>query len=153
LLLELERIGNSTPPDQAGLDTAAKRSINFMILSFAQQLYLDYTEDNLAGLAKEASEKSVGAINYGSKADCDELLEILTKRREDTEHADDFVETLQKRAKLIAEHALFRNDDDVVPAPGTVATIYDINANGVVRQSDANLLGENYFAVAKVLSR
>jgi hypothetical protein len=153
LLLELEQIGNSTPPDQAGLDTAAKRSINFMILSFTQQLYLDYTEDNLAGLAKEASEKSVGAINYGSKADCDELLEILTKRREDTDHAEDFVETLQKRAKLIAEHALFRNDDDVVPAPGTVATIYDINANGVVRQSDANLLGENYFAVAKVLSR
>jgi predicted nuclease with TOPRIM domain len=153
LLLELERIGNSTPPDQEGLDTAAKRSINFMILSFAQQLYLDYTEDNLAGLAKEASEKSVGAINYGSKADCDELLEILTKRREDTDQRDDFVATLQKRAKLIAEHALFRNDDDVVPAPGTVATIYDIDANGVVRQSDANLLGENYFAVAKVLSR
>ncbi len=153
LLLELERIGNSTPPDQEGLDTAAKRSINLMILSFAQQLYLDYTEDNLAELAKEASEKSVGAINYGSKADCDELLEILTKRREDTDPPDDFVATLQKRAKLIAEHALFRNDDDVVPAPGTVATIYDIDANGVIRQSDANLLGENYFAVAKVLSR
>jgi hypothetical protein len=67
--------------------------------------------------------------------------------------ADDFAGLLQKRAKLIARNALFRHDDDVVPAPGTVATIYDIDANGVVRQSDANLLGENYFAVAKVLSR
>ena len=153
LLLELEGIGNTNPPDNDGLNTADKRSINFMIMSFAQQLYLDYTEDNLAGLAKEAGEKSVGAVNYGSKVDCDELLEILAKRRNDVDQADDFAEILQKRAKLIAKHALFRNDDDVVPAPGTVATIYDIDANGVVRQSDANLLGENYFAVAKVLSR
>ena len=153
LLLELEGIGNTNPPDHEGLNTADKRSINFMIMSFAQQLYLDYTEDNLAGLAKEAGEKSVGAVNYGSKVDCDELLEILAKRRNDVDQADDFAEILQKRAKLIAKHALFRNDDDVVPAPGTVATIYDIDANGVVRQSDANLLGENYFAVAKVLSR
>ena len=153
LLLKIECIGNSTPPDHEGLDTSAKRSINFMILSFAQQLYLDHKEDNLVGLAKEAGEKSVGAINYGSKADCDDVLEILAKRREDVDQADDFAEILQKRAKLIAKHALFRNDDDVVPVPGTVATIYDIDANGVVRQSDANLLGENYFAVAKVLSR
>ncbi len=153
LLLELEGIGNTNPPDHEGLNTADKRSINFMIMSFAQQLYLDYTEDDLAGLAKEAGEKSVGAVDYGSKVDCDELLEILAKRRNDVDQADDFAEILQKRAKLIAKHALFRNDDDVVPAPGTVATIYDIDANGVVRQSDANLLGENYFAVAKVLSR
>jgi len=153
LLLELESVQNTTPPDHEGLDTAAKRSINFMILSFAQQLYLDYKEDDLTGLAKEASEKSVGAVNYGSKADCDDILAILAKRREEVDQASDFAEILQKRAKLIAKHALFRDDEDVVPAPGTVATVYDIDANGVVRQSDASLLGENYFAVAKALSR
>ena len=153
LLKELERIETLDPPDREGLDTAAKRSINFMILSFTQQLYLDYAENNLAGLAKEASDKSVGAVNYGGRADCNELLSILTKRREEVDQAEDFAELLKKRAKLIVKHAVFRNDDDVVPAPGTVATIYDIDANGVVRQSDANLLGENYFGVAKVLSR
>jgi len=153
LLLELEAVQNTSPPDHEGLDAAAKRSINFMILSFAQQLYLDYKEDDLVGLAKEAIEKSVGAVNYGGKAECDELLAILAKRRDEVEQADDFAERLQSRAKLIAKHAVFRSDDDVVPAPGTVATIYEIDANGVVRQSDASLLGENYFAVAKVLSR
>jgi len=153
LLLELEGVQNTSPPDHAGLDTAAKRSINFMILSFAQQLYLDYKQDDLVGLAKEASEKSVGAVNYGSKEDCDELLSILAKRREEVDQVSDFPEVLQKRAKLIAKHAVFRNDDDVVPAPGTVATIYSIDRNGVVRQSDASLLGENFFGVAKALSR
>lgn len=153
LLLELERIEKLEPPAHMGLDIAAKRSINFMILALAQQLYLEYAEDNLAGLAKEASDKSVGAVNYGSRADCDELLELIARRRERVEGAGDSAGILKKRASLIAKHALFRNDDDAVPVPGTVATVFRVDANGVVSQADANLLGENYFGVARVLSR
>jgi hypothetical protein len=153
LMLELERIDNEPPPPHEGLDMAAKRSINFMILSYAQQLLIDYYDDNLASLAKEASEKSVGAVNYGSKLDCDELLERMVKRREEVEGGEVSTKLLKKRAKLIAKHAVFRNGDDAVPAPGTVATVFDLNKSGVVSQFDANLLGENYFGVAKVLSR
>jgi hypothetical protein len=153
LLRELERVETLDPPAHQGLDIAAKRSINFMVLAFAQQLYLDYAEDNLVHLAKESSEKSVGAVNYGTKFECDELLERLASRRKEVDKAGDFAELLKTRAKMIAKHARFRNDDDAVPVPGTVATIFDIDPNGVVRQSDASLLGENYFGVAKVLSR
>ena len=153
LLLDLERIENAPAPPHEGLDIAAKRSINFMILSYAQQLFIDYYDDNLAGLAKEASDKSVGAVNYGSKLDCDEILERVTRRKEEVEQGEVSTELLQSRARLIAKHALFRNDDDVVPAPGTVATVFEVSANGVVSQFDANLLGENYFGVATVLSR
>ncbi len=153
LLRELERIEALEPPPHDGLDIAAKRSINFMVLSYVQQLYLMYEEDDLAGLAKEASDKSVGAVNYGGKPDCDDILEKLARRREEVEQAGDFTETLQQRAKLIAKHAVFRNDDDVVPNSGTVATVYDIRPNGQVAQRDANLLGENYFGVARALSR
>jgi len=80
-LRELEEVQKLDPPDQKGLDIAAKRSINFMIIAYAQQLYLLYEEDDLVGLAKEASEKSVGAINYGHKAECTDLLARLEKRR------------------------------------------------------------------------
>ena len=153
LLEELERIENAPPPAHEGLDMAAKRSINFMILSYAQQLFIDYYDDNLASLAKEASDKSVGAVNYGSKLDCDEILERISRRREEVEQSEISTELLQTRAKLIAKHAMFRNDDDAVPAPGTVATVFDVSANGVVSQFDASLLGENYFGVATVLSR
>lgn len=153
LLQELERIENTPPPAHEGLNIAAKRSINFMVLSYTQQLYLDYYEDNLASLAKEASDKSVGAVNYGGKLDCDEILERITSRREEVEAGQNSTELLQRRAKLIAEHAMFRSDDDAVPAPGSVAVVYDISPNGVVSKLDASLLGENYFGVAKVLSR
>jgi len=153
-LQELEEIQKLDPPDTQGLDIAAKRSINFVILSFAQQLYLQYEEDDLVGLAKEASEKSVGAVNYGRKAECDELLERLEKRRVEAEkETEDLAKLLQKRAKLIGDHARFRHDDDAVPVPATVSTLFAIDSRGDIDQQDANLLGDNYFGIARVLSR
>ncbi|MBT8101743.1 MAG: gp58-like family protein [Gammaproteobacteria bacterium] len=153
LLRDLEAIDKLAAPDHKGLDISAKRSVNFMILSFAQHLYLQFEEDNLVELAKEASEKSVGAINYGAKPECDILLKRLEKRKKEAEEDHDFADVLQKRAKLIAKHAEFRHDDDAVPVPSTVATIFAIDGSGVVHQQEANLLGNNYFGIAKVLSR
>ena len=153
LLQGLEKVHNKKPPEHGGLDDATKRSINFMILSFAQQLYLHFAEDNLGELAKEASEKSVGAVNYGSKFECDEIIERIERRWDSMENVSDFADVLQHRAKLIAQHAVFRDDDDVIPAAGTVATVFAIDANGVIKEKDANLLGDNYFGITKVLSR
>lgn len=153
LLAELDRNQNRAPPDHQGLDVATKRSINFMILSFAQQLYLFFADDNLAELAREASEKSVGAINYGSKHDCDEILERLDKRWDALEKVVDSAETLKKRAQKLANSAEFRDEEDAVPVPASVATVYAIDENGVVREKDVNVLRENFFRVAQVLSR
>jgi hypothetical protein len=124
-----------------------------MILSFVQQLYLHFEEDGLAAMAKESTEKSVGAVNYGSKYECDEITERVGKRLDSMKSVSESAEVLQKRARLIAEHAMFRNDDDVVPVPGSVATVYAIDSNGVVREKDVKILGDNYFGVAKALSR
>lgn len=153
LLGELENIHTLEPPEQEGLDVQMKRSINFMILSFAQQLYLNFEEDDLASLAKEASEKSVGAINYGTKYECDEIIKRIDKRWDNLESVTEYAEALQQRAKLIAKDAVFRHNDDVVPSAGSVATVYLIDANGAASKKYANLLGDNYFAISKVLSR
>ena len=81
------------------------------------------------------------------------ILDRLAKRREEAGQIDTSTEILQKRAKLIAKEASFRRDQDVVPVSATVATVFDISKNGVVSKIDASLLGENYFGLAKVLSR
>lgn len=153
LLLGIEEIQNRQPPAIEGLDVSSKRSINLMIIAFAQQLYLTFADDNLAAMAKESSEKSVGAINYGTRGDCEKVLEKIEKVTECLDQASDFAETLQRRSKLIGEKALFRNDTDVVPASDTVATLYKIDANGLVKESDANILGENWWGISKILSR
>ena len=153
LLLGIEEIQNKTPPDTEGLDIPTKRSINLMIVAFAQQLYLTFADDDLAAMAKESSEKSVGAINYGNHEDCEQVLQKIRQVTEWMEQASDFAETLQHRSKLIGEKALFRNDTDVMPASGSVAILYDIDANGLVKESDVSILGENWWGISKILSR
>jgi hypothetical protein len=153
LLLELHKTQNREPPEIQGLDIGDKRAINFMIIAFAQQLYLQFRDHGLVALVKESGDKSVGAINYGEKNDCDALLALTLKQADSMEKIADFADVLQRRTGLIAEHAVFKNDADVVPIPGTVATVFAIDANGVVREKDANLLGENYWGLSDVLSR
>lgn len=153
LLQELESIESADRPDAPGLSIQEKRSINFMIIAFAQHLFLQFRDRNLVSLVKESRDKSVGAINYGSKTDCDRLLDRIAAQVDSMEKATDFADELKRRAELIAEHAVFNQDDDAVPAAGTVATVFAINASGVVTKSDANLLGDNYWGIADVLSR
>mgnify|MGYP001822560633 FL=1 len=153
LLQDLERIQRLDPPDSQGLEVAAKRSINFMILSFAQQLYLDFEEYDLVGLSKEANEKSIGAINYGGKPECDAILKMIATSKTAAEQMTDLADVLQQRARLIGEEAVFRHDDNAVPVPASVATVYVLDDGGAVERKTANLLGDNYFGIAKVLSR
>lgn len=153
LLAELERVRGIAAPDPEGLDIEAKRSINFKILAFAQQLYLYFSEDDLAAMIRDAVQKSVGAVNYGGRKQCGEVLQLIDRHQHDFDMTEGLVELIQKRAKMIAEGAVFRCDDDAVPIPASVATLFDIDENGVVRTSDVNLLGENYFGLANVLSR
>jgi len=153
LLLQFDEIQNRLPPDTQGLDIPTKRMINFMILSFAQQLYLHFSDQDLAGMAKEAGDKSVGAIKYGGKKNCDELIARIEKRLDKFEKLSDFADILQQRAKLIAERAQFRSDSDAVPTSGTVATVFDISRRGSIKEIDASLLGENYWKLSEILSR
>jgi hypothetical protein len=60
---------------------------------------------------------------------------------------------LQERAKLIGEKAQYHDDAAVVPAADSVKTLYRFSEDGSVAESEANLLGENYWGLANVLSR
>ena len=74
-------IRERTPPDNQGLDISAKRSINLMIVAFAQQLYIHFYDAGIAHQIKEATDKSVGAIKYGTRQECAELLEMSFRMR------------------------------------------------------------------------
>lgn len=153
LQVQFDEIQMRQPPDTQGLDVPSKRLINSMILAFSQQLYLHCADGDLAMMAKEAGDKSVGSINYGSKKECDTLLSSILKRMETLATTADFADVLRHRARLIADKAVFCNDDDAVPVSASVATVFAIDGRGVVTEKDANLLGENYWNLSNVLSR
>ncbi|NOX68096.1 MAG: hypothetical protein GXP15_02835 [Gammaproteobacteria bacterium] len=153
LKAQLDDVKSRTPPDTMGLDTRAKRSVNFMILAYTQHLYLQIGDRTLVGLVKESRDKSVGSVNYGSEKECAELLKLVPGCIAAIDGESNFAEALQKRAKLISEKAQFYKEDDAVPVPGTVSTLLEIDADGQVHESDVNLLGDNYWRIAATLSR
>ena len=153
MLQDLESVENVEPPSERGLDIAAKRAINTKILAFAQQLYLQFGDENLLRLAKDATEKGVGTVKYGTREECAKILAALERRGCDEHHSNTNAETLKKRLKLISQCAEYRNADDAVPVPASVARAFVIDSAGEVTETDVDMLGENYFGIAKILSR
>ena len=81
------------------------------------------------------------------------LLERIRLRAASFDNVTAVANILQRRAKLIAESAMFLGDNDTVPDIGTVSTVYAIDADGFVRKTDSNLLGQNYWGLADILTR
>lgn len=152
LLEEVEAIERRVAPDTQGLTITQKRSINFMILSFVQHIYLHFEDNDLATLIKEAGDKSVGAIKYGDKVECDQLLERLAARAGSFDGVGGFADALQTRARLLSDKAEFRGDDDALPVSASVATIYRIHDNRLVDETPGNLFGENYWGISDAVS-
>lgn len=149
----IDSIMSRQPPGCQGLDINTKRSINLMIIAFAQQLYVNFSDDDLARLIKEVGQKSVGAINYGSNSECEQLLNRMGQCTEKAEKAADFADVLQKRATILGEKAKFSIKTGTVPDSSSVTSLLLIEQNGLVRETDVDILGENYWDISKVLSR
>lgn len=153
LLESLETIKTRQPPVVSGLDTASKRNLNFMIISYAQELFINFSDEALADMARDASEHGSGAINYGTRKECNELMDRVEQCTQKMTQSAESSDAIMKRSKLIAEHAVFRNDSDVVPKAASVSTLYAFRPDGEIVASSADILGQNYWEIATVLSR
>jgi hypothetical protein len=54
---------------------------------------------------------------------------------------------------LLGQCAEFHGDTDAIPNTGSVARLLRFDSKGVVHESEADILGENYWAIATTLSR
>lgn len=153
LLDKLQQVKDRRPPETRGLDIPTKRSINNLIISYAQQLFLNLGGAEFSSLVKEAIDKSAGAVKYGSASDCEHLIKRVQRRVQAMDKGKDVAAVLQKRAQLIGANAKYRADEDAVPVASSVATVFEFDADGRVNDQRANLVGENYFGIARFLSR
>jgi hypothetical protein len=153
ILADLDSVGQREAPETRGLDSASKRSINLMIIAYAQELYLQFSAQEFATMVKEASNKSAGGIGYGNRHECTQILGQILKRIEIMEQATDDAATLRKRAKLIGDRAVFSKETDVVPVSGSVTAVFEFGDDDRLREFEVSILGENYWGISKVLSR
>lgn len=150
---ELTGVRHREAPDTQGLDVSSKRSINLMILAYAQQLYLHFEDDDLAALAKESGEKSVGAIRYGNRTDCDFLLEKINDKGESVAKANSCADMLKQRSLLLAEKVSYHSESEAVPTSNSVNELFDIDGSGSIHRKSVNLVSDNYWDLANIFSR
>ncbi len=153
LQARIESLKNQRPPDNNGLDNESKRSINLMIISFAQHLFLQLGDVDFATMVKGTMDRGAESVDYGSAADCGQMIERIRKRGEALEHGKDIGPELKVRADLLAGKATFGSEQDVVPSPASVSTIYKIDGDGSFSEIKGSILSENFWGIARVLSR
>ncbi len=153
LLESIAVIQSREPPRVDGIDNASKRQLNFMIIAYAQELLLNFADAELADMARGAAEHGAGATNYGGRKECNRLIDRIENCLNTMSQTTESSEAIMRRSKLIAENAVFRNESDVVPKSASVSTVFAFREDGEVIETKADILGENYWEIASILSR
>lgn len=151
---EIQSCSNAHPPQFAGLDTATKRSVNLLVIAYAQELYLHFAGRGLAAKAREAAIMQVTDVQFGDRRAC----------REISRHVESRVALLQKdlsldsrarqRAIYLTECAIFNRVNDSLPSAASLSSIPLLTADGkLCGQVDVNVLADEYWDLpAAVLS-
>jgi hypothetical protein len=151
-----ERIGiESEPaPEPHGLGLEGRRLINVALIALAQYLYLHFSENSLATLARAAMLKSLKEQSYGQRSDCEQLLALVPKSIGTMQAQRGHGQELKIRANGLRARARYKNETDATPAPDSVDGIpmsaSETEFGGLVQ---VNVLTDNYWNLLDHLAR
>jgi hypothetical protein len=154
LLDERVAIESEPCPEPRGLGVEGKRLVNLALLALAQHLYLHFSENSLASLARGAMLKSLREQHYGMRADCeqymDQIVGAVAKMRSERGHGHE----LKLRANGLRARVRYKNDTDTTPAADSMDGIpiqaSETDFGGLVQ---VNVLTDNYWNVLDLLMR
>jgi hypothetical protein len=153
-----EKIQGEELPEPQGLSLESRRTINTAILALAQHLAVHFAEHDLATLAKTATQRPVGEMHFGDRAECDRMVERVRERLQDLKQQK-LADVVRKRAEMLKASLTYRNETDAVPHSECLDTIaVNVSAEPGVptrRVSDAalrvNVLTDDYWDVLTTL--
>ena len=144
-------------PDYPGLSVEGRRVINLAVVALAQHLCVHFSEHNLSALARTAVVQKIGKVDYGSKSDCEYLMNRIRDAVVSTEENRNYSEELKARSKLLKNKAEYRNDRDTRPIADSVGGIpvalpgaeFGNTVAGI--PLEINVIAEDYWNVSQVL--
>jgi len=110
-----EKIQGEPLPEPEDLSLESRRLINAAVISLAQHLVLHFSEHDLASLAKTATERAVGDMQFGDRRECDRMVERIRERIEELKQQKTLADQVKKRADQLLAEVKYRNDTDSVP--------------------------------------
>jgi hypothetical protein len=138
-------------PELAGLGLDGRRAINNAVLAYAQLLYAQLAESGLALQSRLARSKSVQEANYGSRHDCqgimDDIAAALTVVREHKERAQE----IKTRSELLRASATYEPHASI-PEASSLPSAF-VGRDGGVPVREPNVLADDYWDVGRLLLR
>lgn len=144
-------------PPFAGLSVEGRRNINLALIAMAQELLIQFSENDVAALAREASIRSLADVSYGDVAQCQKLGRSIEAVVSQAEPADRMAGLIRRRAEFLRRTAQYRRDIDTIPVAGSFATVpVAIQEGGELqpaasRAIPVNVLAEEYWDVYSIL--
>ncbi len=145
------KIESEAWPEFPGLNVEAKRAVNIAIIALAQHLYVHFSENDIARMARDAATRPIQDIKYGSEQDCKYLMgkiqELLARMRE----GSDWAREIKSRAQTLRRQVSFRSERETVPMAGSLTSLPVAVGDGNFRQTvsevalDVNVLSDEYW--------
>ena len=117
-----EKIQGEALPEPDGLSLESRRLINCAVIALAQHLVVHFSENDLIGLTKTATERPVGDMKFGDRRDCDRMVERIRERIEDLRQQTGLADDVRLRTDFLGRHVQYRNETDSLPTTESVAT-------------------------------
>ena len=156
-----EKIQGEPLPEPEGLTLESRRLINVAAIALAQHLVAHFSENDLASLAKTATQRPVADMKFGDRRTCDHMVERIRARIEDLRADKTLADQVKKRTDFLINEIKYRNETDSIPNPDCVAQIrvsFQVDAAGELlrRVGDAplqvNVLENDYWDLYSIMS-
>jgi hypothetical protein len=139
-----EKIQGEPLPEPEGLSLESRRLINVAAIALAQHLVVHFAENDLASLAKTATQRPVADMKFGDRRACDHMVERIRARIEELRADKTLADQVKKRTDFLINEMKYRNETDSIPHPdcvGQIRVAFQLDAAGELlrRSSDAPL--------------
>lgn len=155
-----ERIQSEVLPEIDGLSVQSRRLINCAVIALAQHLVVHFSERDLVGLTKTATECPVGDMNFGDRGECDRMVEHIRERIEDLRQQTKLTDDVRRRTDYLIKQVKYGNETNCLPTLESIATVPQIipSAEGGPTQDaydrpplKINVLLDEYWDIATFL--
>ena len=135
-----------------GLNVRTKRQINLVVIAYAQELYLQLSDQNIAQLARDAALNQINDVSYGGHRDCRAIRKNISERMQLLSADKQFKSRVELRSRKLAAIVDYRTDNDAVPMAGTLSSIQLFNSAGdECGEVGINILADEYWDIFSVL--
>lgn len=153
----VEKIQCEPLPDPEGLGLDSRRLVNVAIIALAQHLVAHFADEDLARLAKHATEKPVTDMEFGDRNACDRMVQLIRERVDDLDRDRSLADRVRQRTDYLVGQVQYRHDTDTIPRVESVAQIRKsigsapVNGNAAWRADDSaigiNVLLDEYWDI------